>query len=65
MKRYYRWCKECDRVTEHHKEFPDMLGKTSCFCLTCQPYVKYVDVFHVDPTVFEYLQRRKEKYENM
>jgi hypothetical protein len=63
MKRYYRWCKNCGRVTEHIKEYPDLKGQTSYICLTCPYFPFYPDPISIDPSLFEYFQARKDAYE--
>jgi len=63
MKRYYRWCKNCGCVTEHGKEFPDLKGQTSYFCLTCPYFLLYPNLISKDPLLFKYFQARKDAYE--
>lgn len=36
VKRYYRWCDRCDKVTEHTKAW-DLFGHNSLACRVCVP----------------------------
>lgn len=47
--RYFKWCKVCDKVTEHLKDYEPFVDRPpNLFCMVCCPWSRNVDVLPFD-----------------
>ena len=47
MKTYFKYCKNCERVTEHEKCFAELKQEWMFVCLRCHPTIK-IDMKETD-----------------